>query len=1144
MNRKLLFIIFSILLIVFAAERVQAQSDLLSNGDSLLKEKQFDEAIGLYRQALQADSANKAINQKIAKARELKKEAAENYQDAISKGQEYLQKNEYNKAIEAFKTALTNKPDARYPKLKLDEIRQNYEDPEEKKQYKQFVRKADSLMEAYRYKKALTLYNKALEIKPRQVELLKKTKKLDNFIKKQGEREESYNQAITMAENYLENEQYHQALAKYQEASLIKPNKEKPQQKIETIRKQLKKEERKNRQYQTLIDKADSLYMDRKFEQAKDTYQNALSLKPAESYPSNMIAKIDPALAKKQEVQDEYTRLINQGDRAFDNKDYQDAVSFYQKAAEVSPSKNYPEDRLAKIREILNQQKTRYESLIADGDTLQNQKELNEALASYRAALNIYPDKEYPQNQIEKLNNQLATAEQKEKRYNLLITKADSLRDAGTLEMAITSYEEASGIYPDKEYPSEQIAMLKERIEDKKSRQQQYAGLVGKGDSLLELHKPNEAKSYYREAISIISDRDYPKEQIEKINEQLAELNDRTAAYKNFVANGDSLFNSQKWELAQQPYRKALEIFSDSAYPEKQIAKAQNRLASVKERQQKYNVAISKADSLKKLDSLSAALKEYNKALAVNEKEYPKNQIEEITATLNERAEAEGAFQKHVNAADSLYQKNEFNQARQKYADALEVFPDSKYPENQIAEIDKKLAEIKKQQENYADLLATADSLYELKQYSPAKTYYQDALAIGGDKQHPQKRIAQIDSMLTARAQKKAAYDSLLAAANQQADSEQYEKALTSLKKASDTYPEKTYPKEQIAEIEKTLAEIRSQEQAYKKAISKADSLFENENFSEAINYYQQAKNYTDDNAYAESRMAESNKLIAERKARNENYRQATAQADSLLESYLYTEARSAYQQALEIKPDDNYAQKQISSIKDSLKRYSDAIQQGDTDFENEKYKSALSRYRAAEKIKPANKELQEKINETEAILEKLHQQMMDKYNKVIADADQLYKNKKFSEAIEAYEEAARIHTEAGYPEEQINQIKKYLREHSLREVITQNTTISDGSEKQFTFRPLGYRDRSQNYIVIEASGVDNRSPKVFLNYGKGETKNGGVVIPEVNAGQTKQYIINLSEHNRWYDNENNWISLYVQDGDLEILNVSIVKGD
>ncbi len=731
---------------------VQAQDNLPARGDSLVKEKKFDEALKLYQKALSTDTGNSAILEKISEAKGLKKQAAENYQEALLKGQQYLSAKEYKKAIEAFKTALDHKPEATYPRLKLDEIRQKYEDPQEKLQYKQYVQKADSLMEKFNYEKALTFYNKALEIKPRQVDLLKKTKQLNNFIKKQDQRGKDYDKIIAQAEELYDNQQYQQAMSKYQQASVIKPDKKLPGQKIQAIRKQLQKEEQKNELYQNLVDKADSLYMERQFEKAKTAYKEALSIKPSESYPVNMIGKIDPALAQKQEMQNEYKRLINKGDIAFRNENYQDAISLYQEASQKKPSKNYPKEQIAKINE------------------------------------------------------------------------------------------------------------LEEKIAIRKNRDKAYSELLAQADRMMQTDNLREARQAYRKALEIYSEKTYPKEQLQIISERVQQLNNQMAAYENYL--------------------------------------------------------------------------------------------------------------------------------------------------------------------------------------------------------------------------------------------------------------------------------------------STADSLFEAENYSEAISYYQNALNYTDTKSYPESRIAQSRKMLAAGKAKEQKYQATITKADSLYQNKIYAKAREHYKKALEIKTNDSYAQDQLANIEDALNTYNSALARGDRNYKNEEYEAALQQYQKAAQIKPGEDTLANKISDTKQILEEIHQKMMEKYNKVIADADEKYKNKKFSEAIDAYEEAARINDEADYPEDKISQINKYLKEHSLRKVITQNTTIADGAEKQFSFNPLGYRDRSQNFIVIEATGENNKSPKVFLNYGQGDSKNGGVVIPSVSASTTKQYIINLSEHNRWYDNENNWISLYVQDGELKILNMSIVKGD
>jgi hypothetical protein len=177
-------------------------------------------------------------------------------------------------------------------------------------------------------------------------------------------------------------------------------------------------------------------------------------------------------------------------------------------------------------------------------------------------------------------------------------------------------------------------------------------------------------------------------------------------------------------------------------------------------------------------------------------------------------------------------------------------------------------------------------------------------------------------------------------------------------------------------------------------------------------------------------------------------------------------------------------------------------------------------------------------------ILEKQRQAMMAKYQEVIREAEIFHEAKNYSDAIETYEKAARINPEESYPKDQIAAIKKYLAEHSLREIMTGTLRIQNGQEEKFDFSPLSYTDRKNNYIVIKIKPEQSKRIQLFLNYGSGNQKNGGVVIPLKATSETRQYIVNLTEHRRWYDNENNWITLYAQGGDIQISGLEVVKSD
>ncbi|MCF8231596.1 MAG: hypothetical protein K9J27_05345 [Bacteroidales bacterium] len=978
MNRKLLFIILLAIFSLFLATNAFSQENMVLRGDSLLEVKRFEKAIDSYRQALKADSGNKSLSEKINKAKRLKKEALESYQNAISQGQQFLQRKEYKKAVEAFQTALDNRPEASYPKMKLDEIRQHYEVPGEQTEYERYVEKADSLMENYKYEQALTFYNKALEIKPRQVKLLKKTQKVKKFIEKQKQRSKSYDQTIARAQQLFDNEQYEQAMTKYQEASLIKPDKEQPDNKIDQIRGLIKERERKNQAYQATIDKADSLYMDKRFEQAKTVYQKAMEIKPSENYPVNMINKIDPALAEKQKTNQRYTQLIEQADRAFKAEEFEKAVNLYTQAEEIDSSREYPQNQIEKINRLVNQQEKRYDSLITSADSLREQNKLSLALGGYKKANEIKPREEYPQNQIQKINNTLESLEKKQERYNNLIAEADSLAENNRLAPAIASYEAALELYPDKKYPSQQISALEGQRKKRQEKQTRYENLITEGDSLLEQKQLGEAEEAYEKALALYSGKSYPKEQLDRIADKREKLKNKKAAYQSLIAAGDSLFENQT-----------------------------------------------------------------------------------------------------------------FAKAKANYKEALHIFPDKNYPE---------------------------------------------------------KMISSVDSAIRAREEKQARYDSLIAEADNFTEKEKYNEALSAYQDAEKLFSEKPYPSEKIAEINDTLDKLENRENAYNTAINMADSLYNQEKYEKAITYYGKALEYFKDRTYPGDRIAKCRDIISNIKARNNMYREIIAKADSLLAAEEYKKAGENYRNALGVKPGDAYANRKILQIENTLnnieQNYNKALAKGNTQFDEENYEKALAHYKKASQLKPEEQKPKDKIRETQQILDKLHKQMMEKYNQIIADADQKYENKKYSDAIAAYERAAELNEEADYPKKMIQRIKKYLKEHSMREVITQSTSINKGSEKKFTFQPLGYNDRNDNFIVIQAKGSGKRAPKLFLNYGKEDTKNGGVVIPSITTSQSRQYIINLSDHRKWYDNENNWISIYVQDGGLQIQKMSIVKGD
>jgi hypothetical protein len=116
-------------------------------------------------------------------------------------------------------------------------------------------------------------------------------------------------------------------------------------------------------------------------------------------------------------------------------------------------------------------------------------------------------------------------------------------------------------------------------------------------------------------------------------------------------------------------------------------------------------------------------------------------------------AEADGAFKgEQIRSAPKA-----------KYSEALALKPQEKYPKDQLAAIDKKLAELAKKaeedakqkaiNEKYQAAIAVADAAFNAKTWDEAKAKYNDALDIKPAEKYPKDQLAAIDLAIAGRGQ-------------------------------------------------------------------------------------------------------------------------------------------------------------------------------------------------------------------------------------------------------------------------------------------------------------------------------------------------------------------------------------------------------
>jgi tetratricopeptide (TPR) repeat protein len=727
----------------------QAQTALLAN--NLVAARQY------YNQALQLkpdaalpkqkmDEIDKQTMQKqAANQKAQKNESSQKINQALDEGDQYFNQKNYDAAEVAYLKVLDIDPKDEYAKQRLDKIKnlklaaQAEKQKNLEKSFTENVSKADELVKTASYQQAVEVYKQALLLKPDDIALKTKIseteKKMAADQQKQTadlDKKKQYDQKINLGNTAFASKQYTQAKDAFQGASVLYPDQAYPRSKIAEIDKILA-DQQNLLQYNTIITQADQLFTAKKLSEAKSSYQQALSIKPGEAYPSGQISKIDALIAEQikndnaaKAKEQQYNTAITQADQLFQAKKLQEAKSAYQQALLIKPGEVYPTGQISRIDALIAEQiknendakakEQQYAAAITKGDQLFAAKKFAEAKTSYQQASILKPGDIYPTGQITKIDALIAeqikndnAAKAKEQQYNNAIVQADQLFTAKKYSEAKSGYQQALTIKPGEVYPTGQVtkidALVAEQIKNEnaaKAKEQQYNTAITQADQLFAAKKYSEAKSGYQQAITIKPGEVYPAGQITKIDalvaDQIKKDNDAKAKeqqYNAAITQADQLLAAKKLTDAKAAYQQALLIKPNEKYPSDQIAKVDLQLSAIAKQNQesaatdqKYNSFIAAADKAYDTKDFVTAKANYNQALGIKPAEtYPKERLNKISEYEKMIAQEEAArkvskttttgAEKSKSAVEPLADLKFANESeRQKYLDGLR----SKYP--------------------------------------------------------------------------------------------------------------------------------------------------------------------------------------------------------------------------------------------------------------------------------------------------------------------------------------------------------------------------------------------------------------------------------------------------------------------------------
>ena len=944
------------------------------------------------------------------------------------------------------------------------------------------------------------------KIKAIELELKLKAEKEAKRLAEEKALNEQYATLIKSADEAFGLKQYETAKSDYTAALKLKADEVYPQNQIQEIDnkldylKQLKAANAKlvaeqkalRVEYDKIIKLADSQFKKKDYNEALTSYTQALELNVEEVYPQEQIQKINEAIVREQELaasrlkqkelDQKYEQLVGLGDTQLKDGEYVLAKANYTEAIALKPNETHPKAQLTKIESLMAQQakilaqkearEKKYADLIALADSQMNSGEFDKALGNYEQALGLKPKAEYLKEQVKRAKQGQVDKKRKEEEK------------------------------------------VKQELE-KKLLDQKYEDLIAKGDNNLAAKKYFDSRDNFRKALEIKPDEKYPKDQLNKIEDLMAkELKQATAMkefdakYESLITTGDSQLKANEYASAQKSYKSASVMKPEESYPKLQLQKLKDLIAEAnrikadeKMLNEKYGEFINQADQEFKAKDYKKAILDYQSALNLKPDEnYPKEQItnaelalEELARLADKKREEENAlklleenYSRVILLADAALNTEDFKRASTHYNQALEYKKGDQYATAQLLKIKTLIAKKESQakaeellskkkailEKKFRSFISEGDKLFGNEKYSDALVKYNAAIQIYRKDEYALKQIALVNEKL---AKEK------IAAKEQLQLSKQYETIISKadklfaekeLKSAKEEYllalklkSREVYPKNQIGIIDASLAKQAKLnrknnqiEKEFEETLATADSYFKKKSYSLARHHYKEAQKIKPDNAYVRSQLKEietileanakleENKLLVENskafdehllKIKEQDYKALVDKGDKAIKGKYLGKAKAYYKKALDIFERDYPKEKlvEIEKLKSTFKsekereEYERLVKSAEDEFSKKNFSVSRHYYNKAMPIATDKSLIDEKLEEIEQAIVAQKQEAIDaEFNSLAKKGNAAFKDGNLSIARFYYQKALKIKPNDKELKENLETIKKTLK--------------------------------------------------------------------------------------------------------------------
>ena len=718
-----------------------------------------------------------------------------------------------------------------------------------------------------------------------------------------------------------------------------------------------------------------------------------------------------------------------------------------------------------------------YQQAISTADQYYSDGDYINAKASYQYASRIKPEEDYPREKlresIDKLREKMVVMEQ----YNSVLSVADRHYKLKEYEQAKEKYQAAQKILPDESYPNERLSEIERIVNEANAKQAEYDDAVKKGDQYLKFGKLEKAKAEFEKASDVFPNEIYPKDKISELEILIIEAAKVNTAYDETIASADRLFNLKYYENAKQDYQKASGIKPDEDYPIVKIKEIDEILIVKNE----FDGLIAEADEFYMSKNFESAKSKYQAALKIYPAEsYPKGMIDKINISLNALKDKDELYQKAIADADEFFNSKDYTNSVKEYENASNIKPDEQYPKQKIQEVNDLMARIEADELEYNLSVQKGEQYLTQKNYLAARDEFEKAGKLKPDEQYPKDKLAELSVVLKGQQDIQDSYDKTIAKADAYLENNDFDNAIAEYEKALIYIPGAKYAKDKIDEVNLKKANKLEKDKQYEKLIVKADKLFEKLDYEGAKIEFENAAAIKPNEAYPPEKLDIINAILSEQNAQQNSYQQFIDAGDKLFNEAKYDLAKIEYQNALDIKPDEKYPADKINEINKIIENqvftmnlYSQTIASADILMAEGKYYKATQEYEKASAMQPTNQYPKQKIFEINKLI--TEQKAIDEqYNQAVADADNHYKQKYYDQALTRYQDAALLKPNEKHIQERIAEITTLLAAMSKEnEAYTKAISEGDG-----LFALQNYEEAKLSYLKASNIKPKEQYPK------------------------------------------------------------------